>query len=79
MTRSVESLPIAAQLLICISWKDITGLNRRTGIKYLVVAPKGMIETELLTFPLERRDKFIAEMKTFNDKLTGCAQFAQSM
>ena len=26
-----------------------------------------MIETELLTFPLEGKDKFIAEMKTFND------------
>jgi len=25
-----------------------------------------MIETELLTFPLEGKDKFIAEMKTFN-------------
>jgi len=32
-----------------------------------------MIETELLTFPLEGKDKFIAEMKTFNvlHKLTG--------
>jgi len=29
-----------------------------------------MIETELLTFPLEGKDKFIAEMKIFNEKLT---------
>ena len=27
-----------------------------------------MIETELLTFPLEGKDKFIAKMKTFNGK-----------
>jgi len=29
-----------------------------------------MIETELLTFPLEGKVKFIAETKTFNAKLT---------
>jgi len=30
-----------------------------------------MIETELLTFPLEGKDKFIAEMKTFNVLFSG--------
>jgi hypothetical protein len=30
-----------------------------------------MIETELLTFPLEGKGKFIAEMKTFNALLRG--------
>jgi hypothetical protein len=29
-----------------------------------------MIETELLTCPLEGKDKFIAEMKTFNVKIS---------
>ncbi len=29
-----------------------------------------MIETEILTFPLEGKDKFIAEMKIFNAKFT---------
>jgi len=33
-----------------ISWQDITSLNRRIGIQCFVVAPKGIIETEILTF-----------------------------
>ena len=33
-----------------ISWQDITSLNRRIGIQYLVVAPKELTETEILAF-----------------------------
>ena len=31
-------------------WQGITGLNRRIRIQYLVVTPKGIIETKILTF-----------------------------
>jgi len=37
-----------------------------------------MIERELLTFPLEGKDKFIAEMKTFNAMLRGSEVFTLS-
>jgi len=30
-----------------------------------------MIEKELLTFPIEGKDEFTAEMKTFNVAITG--------
>jgi len=38
-----------------------------------------MIETELLTFPLEGKDKFIAEMKTFNARHKARRLFAVAL
>ena len=58
--KDIQRFPVYSQVQVVAT---ITGLNRRTRIQYLVVTPKGIIETKILTFSCGGKGIFIQNVE----------------